>query len=184
VKLPEIKLVPFGEVDPIVLDALEAHLEDAFGRGVRIENTIELPSEAYQGQRQQYQASAFLAMLAPGDKHTKLLGIADVDLYAPGLNFVFGEADPVAGRAVISLCRLRQEYYGLPGDNQLFLDRSIKEAIHELGHVYGLGHCSDSRCVMHFSNSLSDTDRKQSMFCPDCSKKLQMVIRKKYSNNS
>jgi archaemetzincin len=143
---------------------------------VRIESRIGLPPEVYQAQRRQYQASAFLAMLAPGSEHTKLLGITNVDLYAPGLNFVFGEADPTTGRAVISLCRLRQEYYGLPWDNQLFLDRSIKKALHELGHVYGLSHCSDPKCVMHFSNSLSDTDTKQNMFCPSCSNKLRMTF--------
>jgi archaemetzincin len=94
------------------------------------------------------------------EEEEKILGVVDIDLYAPGLNFVFGEADMNSGVAIISLCRLRPEHYGLPPDESLFLERVIKEAIHELGHTYGLGHCHNSRCVVYFSNSLPDTDRK------------------------
>ncbi|NAZ33257.1 MAG: hypothetical protein GU356_03035 [Pyrobaculum sp.] len=40
------------------------------------------------------------------------------------------------------------------------------------GHLYGLGHCPDVRCVMHFSNGLLDTDRKTAYFCERCRRKL------------
>ena len=105
-------------------------------------------------------------------KGEKVLGIVDIDLYAPGLNFIFGQADMTSGVALISLCRLRQEFYGLPSDDVLFLDRAAKEAIHELGHTFGLEHCKNARCVMHFSNSLADTDLKQAIFCSKCRPKL------------
>ena len=90
-------------------------------------------------------------------KHTlsdwqRLLGITDVDLYTPDLNFVFGEAD--AKVAVFSLSRLHAT------DHDRFVRRAATEAIHELAHTYGLSHCSNSRCVMWFSNTLDETDRK------------------------
>ncbi|HSB34140.1 MAG TPA: hypothetical protein VLG39_06770 [Nitrospirota bacterium] len=97
----------------------------------------------------------------------------DADLYVPGLNFVFGEADVLAWIAVIGLPRLRQEYYGLEPDRNLFLRRAAKEAIHELGHTRGLGHCSDRLCFMHFSNSLPDTDVKEPIFCAACRNRLE-----------
>jgi len=50
--------------------------------------------------------------------------------------------------------------------------RAVKEAVHELGHTFGLDHCSDPRCVMHFSNMLADTDRKGREFCPSCRARL------------
>ena len=34
----------------------------------------------------------------------------------------------------------------------MFNDRIAKEAIHELGHSFGLFHCNNKRCVMYFSN--------------------------------
>lgn len=57
----------------------------------------------------------------------------------------------------------------------LFHLRAVKEAVHELGHTYGLGHCRNPRCVMSFSNSLRDVDRKERDFCPSCRRKLAIV---------
>ncbi|RMD53346.1 MAG: archemetzincin, partial [Nitrospirae bacterium] len=99
-----------------------------------------------------------------------------VDLYADGLNFVFGEADILRGVAIISLTRLHQSFYGLPEDRGLFIERALKEAVHELGHLYGLRHCPDPHCVMHFSNSLLDTDKKSYKFCAICRRKLKENI--------
>jgi archaemetzincin len=102
--------------------------------------------------------------------YEKILGIVDHDLYVPELNFVFGEAGRKA--AVISLTRLRQSFYLLTEDQNLFHQRVLTEAVHELGHTFGLGHCGNPKCVMFFSNSLMDTDRKGSEFCPACRDKL------------
>jgi archaemetzincin len=58
-------------------------------------------------------------------------------------------------------------------DAFIFRERAVKEAVHELGHTFGLGHCPDSSCVMHFSNCLDDTDRKGKEYCPECRAKLR-----------
>ncbi len=102
------------------------------------------------------------------DKNTKILAICDFDAYANGLNFVFGQTH-IKGRAlVIYLPRLKQEFYGQKKNDDLFYQRIIKEAIHEIGHAFGLGHCENRKCVMHFSNSLHDTDIKKNFFCDNC----------------
>ncbi len=64
-------------------------------------------------------------------------------------------------------------FYGLPSNPQLFKERALKEAIHELGHLLGLGHCPNPACVMFFSNSLGDTDRKGPGLCPECRRRLE-----------
>jgi archaemetzincin len=103
----------------------------------------------------------------------RVLGLTDVDCYAPGLNFVFGQAATRAGPAFVALLRLRQAFYGLPADRTLFRERVLKEAIHELGHTWGLEHCEDPECVMRFSNRLRDTDFKSAGFCRRCQRLLR-----------
>jgi len=61
-------------------------------------------------------------------------------------------------------------------DKGLFRERILKEAVHELGHTFGLSHCSSPSCVMFFSNSLPGTDRKKSDFCPECRRRLLRVF--------
>jgi len=47
-------------------------------------------------------------------------------------------------------------------------DRLEKEALHELGHTFGLRHCADSDCVMSYSKGVQCADRKFAVFCPAC----------------
>jgi archaemetzincin len=69
----------------------------------------------------------------------------------------------------MSVFRLHQRFYGLPEDERLFYERCEKEALHELGHTFGLVHCKLYECVMHYSNSIEQVDLKHSRFCPSCS---------------
>ena len=68
----------------------------------------------------------------------------------------------------IYLSRLRQEFYGFISSSDLFQQRTTKEIVHELGHLLKLSHCDKRYCVMHFSNSLKDTDFKGYNFCDKC----------------
>jgi archaemetzincin len=161
----EILLIPLGEVAAPLLAHLCEVLATTFG--CRCSMGEALPLSAFNARRNQYSARATLNRLDHREG-TLMLGIVDVDLYVPDLNFVFGLADPASQRAVIALPRLRQESYNLPKDERLFVARAAKEATHELGHTSGLGHCNNRSCVMAFSNSLSDTDYKQQVFCRRC----------------
>ena len=169
----EIDLQPIGEIDSNVLAGISAGLVSTFGNTVRIKTAIPIPESTYVPARNQYLADLVLASLKVyqnGDR--RLLGVTDINLFSQGLNFVFGQADVHNRIGVISLTLLKQENYGLPGDTALLIDRAQKEAVHELGHTFGLGHCQDGTCVMHFSNSLIDTDVKKIYFCRRCQPKL------------
>lgn len=162
-----ISIVTIGDVEGKVLDYLCTALEGVFGEGCRIGPSLPVPKSAFNRKRAQYSAEAILGQIH-AEEGERILGVVDLDLYVPSLNFVFGLADPYRKRALIALPRLRQSFYGMPEDYTLFLERALKEAVHELGHTYGLGHCPNRRCVMAFSNSISDTDHKGWNFCPSC----------------
>ena len=170
----KITLKPLGDVDTNIIDKLKEELHRIFGCPVSSTTNHHIINQAYDSRRKQYLASSLLRGIKESGQiqNERTLVVVNVDLYTSGLNFIFGEAHVDSGMAIISLYRLRQEYYGLPPDEDLFTNRTIKEAVHELGHTFGLGHCSDLKCVMHFSNSLSDTDWKSAAFCSQCRPKL------------
>jgi len=165
----KIYLVPIGAVGEEVLSVVGEGLAMALGREWEVADPLPHPAYACHQRRQQYLSDAILNQLRqitlPAER---LLGLVDLDLYIPRLNFVFGQASMGGREALIALPRLRQSFYGLPDDKALFHERAVKEAVHELGHTYGLAHCPDATCVMHFSNSLPDTDLKGKAFCPVC----------------
>ena len=167
-----ITLVPIGEVEKSVLENLRRPLAEAFGQRTQVEEGITLTQVSWDKRRGQYLASMLLTELSPPGISDRILGVVDADIFAPELNFVFGQADVTRRRAIISLQRLRQEFYNLPKKENLFQERTLKEAVHELGHTYGLEHCSNPACVMRFSNSLRDTDIKGWNFCSICQRKI------------
>ncbi len=169
-----IVIVAVGEVDGRILEGLQESIGKIFEKEVCMGQPLDSPDFAYDGGRKQYFSSGILLKLREVERGLgdRVLGVVDFDLYVPSLNFVFGEADLESRVAIISLCRLKQEFYGLPEDIDRFRERVLKEGVHELGHTYGLGHCYNPLCVMHFSNSLLDTDIKKASLCPQCEKRF------------
>jgi archaemetzincin len=171
-----ILLVPVGQIDKTVIERLQVDLGNIFNKQVEVGQGMPHPDYAYNKKRNQYLSTVLLKALLEEKgymAYEKVLGVVDQDLYVPELNFVFGEAGQKV--AVISLTRLRQEFYRLPQDRSLFYQRALIEAVHELGHTFALAHCKNPRCVMFFSNSLIDTDRKGPEFCQECRTKLSDV---------
>lgn len=169
----EIVLVAVGEIDREMMEWLNNDLSAIFNKKVIIGDGMPEPDYAYHKKRKQYLSTAILNAILEKKEYAfyeKILGIVDHDLYVPELNFVFGEASGKV--AVISLTRLRQSFYKLPEDQEFFRKRVLTETVHELGYTFGLGHCENPRCVMFFSNSLMDTDKKGSEFCPKCKSKI------------
>ena len=168
-----IAILRIGSVDIKVLESIRKSLCSVFpGASCEIlEHIMPIPEKAYDTSRHQYHSSSFLAKIRDyieKSEADRILGVTEVDLYVPRLNFVFGEAECPGITAVISLSRLKPEFYGEPTNWNLFAQRSAKEAVHEIGHTLGLEHCRNSACSMYFSNNIQMTDAKKLKFCDKC----------------
>jgi archaemetzincin len=139
----------------------------------------QIPIQLFDSKRNQYQSHYLLSWLqqtlAPSSS-TKLLAVCDFDAYFGNYNFCFGEA--IIGGRVAAVYLERLLPYSSKSDNNkdsndnklqtLFRDRLVKEAIHELGHTFGLRHCSLGSCIMYKSKTILDTDNKKREFCKIC----------------
>ena len=165
-----LQLLPIGNLDDGLLKALRPAMEETFRVPSEVLPVRLDPEFAFHGERQQYHSSEMLQRMQSflTADSWRLLGIAAVDLYIPILTFVFGEAQMGGPCAVVSAHRLRQEFYGLPPDPELFRQRVIKEAVHELGHTLSLTHCDDYQCAMAPSHAVEWIDLKESTLCTNC----------------
>ncbi|NUN70966.1 MAG: archaemetzincin family Zn-dependent metalloprotease [Bacteroidetes bacterium] len=173
-----IYLIPFGTIDQDILPPLEVTLWQVFGYDVQRLPALAEPASAFTPATGQWNSSLLLRDLLsvrPEDA-VRLLGITEHDLFIPMLSFVFGHAQLNGPAAVISLARLRQEFYRLPGNIPLFHHRVMKEAVHELGHTFGLIHCADPRCAMSLSNGIRQVDAKEAELCSDCYELFQSSV--------
>jgi archaemetzincin len=161
-------------------------VEEAFSRPVA---TLALDvglKTFYAPERRQYHATLILARLLRNlpDPGSQIIGITSVDLFIPVLTFVFGQSQLDGPGAVISTYRLHNEFYGLPRDEGLLVERTIKEVLHELGHSFGLVHCPDYTCLMKAATDVGDVDLKGTDFCVDCRARLQENDRRRAAAGS
>ncbi len=175
----EIYIVPVGDVDEKYLYPLIPKLEKRFTTKVHLalDKRLPDPDHAYDSRAKQHVAMYVLRDLVELDvpENVKVLGVANVDLFVPESEraFVFGQAQ--FGRnskaALISMLRMNpSSYVGGKPDEKLLVKRMTIEAIHELGHVFGLSNCSEPECVMYLPKNLKELDKKSDSFCLKCQK--------------
>jgi archaemetzincin len=175
-----ILILQVGEVPTKVLASIARYLCSTFPN-TECESKamqIPLPWEAFDATRRQFVSSKILSKISRlqvSGVH-RILGVMDVDIFFRGLNFVFGEAQLGGTAALISIYRLKPEFYGQKPNEELLFERSGKEAIHEVGHTLGLRHCPNPQCVMTFSNNILMVDAKSMEFCERCSRLVQEGI--------
>ncbi len=168
-----IKILPFHFSDES-LKILASKIESIIGWPAIIHKIDFNYSYAHNPDRGQYYSSQLLIGIKNliNSEQDKIIAVTDLDLFIPILTFVFGEAQLDGQAAVVSTFRLRPEYYGLPQNDDLVLQRLVKESIHELGHTFGLVHCENPGCVLNASTYVEEIDLKEAYFCPLCQKQI------------
>jgi archaemetzincin len=158
-----------------MLESISGNVSSQFSVAVRQKEGLLDISEFYDPARRQYDGSALLRKIdgqfsSEGDM---IIGLFSVDLFIPILTFIFGQAYLNGRTGIVSVYRLGNERYGMPPDDEILKERLRKEIIHELGHMFGLVHCSDPLCVMRSSTYVEDIDQKNHRLCDKCEELLR-----------
>lgn len=175
----DILVLPLGSFDERLLRIVTdvAVLAELFyGRSVRLLPAQPLPAltagqRRGSGPEEQLYSLPLLGLLKPRvpANAAALLAMTPQDLTpGPGWNFVFGQASLVDRVGVWSLYRLAEAR----APARMQLRRVAQVVLHELGHMFGLWHCTAYGCCMNGSNSLPESDRAPLAFCPECDAKV------------
>lgn len=165
-----IRVLPMGEQTRLAAKVIAAHVEGFMRLECRVLDPMPPPDFALDPQRLQYDAGRIVEHLEAHccDECVKVVGVLGVDLFVPVFSHVFGEARLGGGAALVSLYRLERTEEGRRSAPELALERAAKVALHELGHLFSLTHCSDPGCLMHFSGDLAGLDATRLLFCRYC----------------
>lgn len=169
-------VVQFDFTNSFLLQQTKNLLESKFNFEATLRQLNSMPlNEIFDSSRNQYYSTKILehALKHFSGEYEKIIVLTRHDLFVPVLTFVFGEAQLDGKAAIISSARLHNEFYGIPPDENILRRRFKKEALHEIGHTFGLRHCKDWFCVMHSSSSIDEVDVKGEEFCKDCMNRIR-----------
>ena len=178
---PEHNIIisPIGEFSSELVEAVAGEIERVFGFSTDTETVLQDLAFALDHNRNQYHSTLILQKLAANrpTRALRVIGIAQVDLFIPILTHVYGEAQLGGTACIVSTYRLNE---GRSGKviAQKYIDRIVKEAIHELGHTFKLRHCPEHTCIMHYCRNEEDVDRKSDQLCRYCKILLEDEIRR------
>ena len=173
-----IIISPFGEFNPDLIDAVAAEIKRVFGFSTACESILQDIAFALDQNRNQYHSTLILEQLAANcpDRAIRVIALVQVDLFIPILTHVYGEAQLGGKACIVSSYRLNEGRSAALVDRK-YIDRVVKEAIHELGHTFKLRHCPEHTCIMHYCRNEEDVDRKSDQLCRYCKVMLEDEIK-------
>lgn len=177
-KTGPVGVAPVGRADIFAAGVIAAHISGYFSLHAEPMPAMDLPPDTFDDHRLQYNAASIISALEKKsfDGFSKVIAVLDVDIFIPIFTSVLGEARQGGTVALVSMFRLKQASGGrLPSSGRM-LERASKIALHELGHLFGLFHCDDKRCLMHFSGDVDDVDRQPLSLCRYCRMYLKEAI--------
>jgi archaemetzincin len=174
-----ILVSPVGDLSAELIEAIAGEIKRVFGFSTETESVLQDLAFALDQNRNQYHSTLILNQLAaksPG-RAIRVIAIAQVDLFIPILTHVYGEAQLGGTACIVSTYRLNEGRSGMHISPK-YIDRVVKEAIHELGHTFRLRHCPEHTCIMHYCRNEEDVDRKSDQLCRYCKVMLEDEIKR------
>lgn len=162
-----------GNIPEMLVDQISEELKNQLRIVTDAHLPLGVPKEFRDSYRDQYSAEGILKFLNQSIQG-KVLAITDSDIFVESMNFAYGQAQMNGSSGVLSTFRLRPEFYRKRPDNSILIERATKEAVHEVGHMLGLKHCLNEKCVMNFSPTIFNFDKKSKYFCDECKVKLRI----------
>ena len=174
---PAFHIIAYGDADIELARELAPMISDQLFNipVVVLDKRIEEPEDAYVEIRDKFYGGKLLDQLFEMKPEGSLgfVGLTDRDIYIGRRPHVRGVSDPDRGVAVVSTFRL------LSASAYRFKIRTLKEMLHELGHLLGQEHDIDpSHCVMGLSITLMQLDAKSREFCPYHKRLIRLFLEK------
>ena len=96
-------------------------------------------------------------------------------------SFVFGLANVMTQAGIFSFHRYSPEFNGDEVSSaeeraNLMLYRACKVMTHEIGHMFGIRHCTYYECGMNGCNHIQESQSRPLYYCVICFRKLQHAI--------
>ena len=170
-----VDIIPIGPLSARVKREASAALRRIYDAEVSIRPEEDLPEEAYDTGRDQHRAEVLIDLAGEVGGGEKNIALTEADLFYRRRNYVFGLAYLDGNASVVSTYRLQTSSDGgfsEKNDREIFEDRIRKEVNHEIGHTLGLEHCENNRCVMSFSPTVQEVDRKEELLCGSCQRAI------------
>lgn len=171
--MPKIALVPLGYSDAAMLNLLKTEIAGFYRAHVTITAKTQLPAAAWYEPRKRYRADTIINVLARNKQYAaydKVIAITDKDISCTkgqypdwgilGLGFCPGKS------CVVSTRRLKKS----AASTQHLQERTVKVALHELGHTFGIPHCANSsKCLMRDAEgTVKSVDAEEKYLCSRC----------------
>jgi len=175
-----IGICAVGNGVDLSVKVVAAHISGYLNLTTRILPSLPHPEHAFSENRLQYDAGAILRDLE-NRRFTacwKVIALVNVDLFIPIFTHVYGEARQNGKIALVSTFRLAQKKGGTSPPPDEILERTAKVALHELGHLFNLEHCQDTKCLMHFSGHLAELDETPLYYCRYCATYFRDALRR------
>jgi len=167
-----LAIQPLGRVDPVLVDSARAAISEIYGVGSITALPVQpLPKSAFYEPGKRYRAEKLLEYLDDrrADQYSRIVGLTTVDISTTkGQPYdwgIFGMANLKNSACVISTYRLGKGRVS----GALFTERFKKVVSHEVGHTFGLPHCTIPGCIMNdVAGSIKTIDQSSGKLCSWC----------------